>query len=198
MGARCGHAGKVGSLGLPEDKKAPVLLAEAVSGYLTDSHDRGLSQITMNHHVRWTAMFCMWCTAENYLRLAEIDTECLRRYFASKPHLATSTKHTSRMQLSAFFAWCQKRDWIKTNPVKGLSALKRRPPEATPFEPGEVERLLAHVSRDDLRAFVLLLRWSGLRVTDAVSLKRNRIDAEGNLTLSTRKTGSDCAPAASP
>jgi integrase len=41
-----------------------------------------------------------------------------------------------------------------------------------------------------LKAFVLLLRWSGLRITDAVSLERHRIDAGGNLTLVTRKTGS--------
>jgi integrase/recombinase XerD len=175
--------------GLAEEKKAPLLLAEAVAAYLNDMHDRGLSPITMNHHVRWTRMFCMWCTAENYLRLTEIDTECLRRYFASKPHLAISTKHTSRIQLSAFFAWCVKRDWLAKNPIKGLSPLKKRPPETSAYEQSEIETLLAHIGRNDLRAFVLLLRWSGLRITDAVSLKRNRVDADGNLTLSTRKTG---------
>ena len=173
--------------GLAEEKKTPVLLAEAIGAYLTDAQGSGLSQITMNHHVRWTTMFCMWCTAENYFELTEIDTECLRRYIASKPHLAISTKHTSRIQLSAFFAWCLKRDWIKTNPVKGLTPLKRRPPETSAYEQSEVDALLAHIERDDLRAFVLLLRWSGLRITDAVGLKRKRVDADGNLTLSTRR-----------
>ena len=85
--------------GIAEEKKAPISIAEAIAAYLNEQHDRGLSPVTMNHHARWTSMFCVWCKTENYVRLTEIDTECLRRYFASKPHLAISTKHTSRYSI---------------------------------------------------------------------------------------------------
>ena len=43
--------------------------------------------------------------------------------------------------------------------------------------------------RDRLRALVLLMRRSGLAIKDAVTLERQRIDAEGNLFLYRAKTG---------
>jgi site-specific recombinase XerD len=66
----------------------------------------------------------------------------MRQYFAAKPHLALTSRHLGRMQLSAFFAFCIKRGWISANPIKGLSKLKRRPPEPSYFEDHEIETLL--------------------------------------------------------
>ena len=43
--------------------------------------------------------------------------------------------------------------------------------------------------RQRLLAFVLLLRWSGLRIGDAVSLERTRLTADGKLLLYMAKTG---------
>jgi len=40
-----------------------------------------------------------------------------------------------------------------------------------------------------LRGFLLLLRYSGLRCTDAAKLSTSQIDAEGRITLVTQKTG---------
>lgn len=44
-------------------------------------------------------------------------------------------------------------------------------------------------SERKLRALVLLLRHSGVRISDAVTLKRSRIDSNGRLFLYTQKTG---------
>lgn len=46
-----------------------------------------------------------------------------------------------------------------------------------------------HFRKDRLRALVLLMRWSGLSIKDAVTLERNRIDAKGSLLLRRAKTG---------
>jgi integrase/recombinase XerD len=45
-----------------------------------------------------------------------------------------------------------------------------------------------------MKALALLLRWSGLRIGDAVSLERIRIDAQGVLMLKPRKTASAKEP----
>ncbi len=77
---------------------------------------------------------------------------------------------------------------------------KLKPPKITgrptmPFTRDEFTRILAaccncpgKLSAIRLRALVLLLRYSGLRITDAVTLRRERI-ANGTLFLYTAKTG---------
>ncbi len=43
--------------------------------------------------------------------------------------------------------------------------------------------------RDRLRALILLMRWSELAITDAVTLERERLSEDGNLFLYRAKTG---------
>jgi integrase/recombinase XerD len=43
--------------------------------------------------------------------------------------------------------------------------------------------------RDRVRALVLLMRWSGLAIKDAVTLERTRVDDDGSVFLYRAKTG---------
>jgi integrase/recombinase XerD len=43
--------------------------------------------------------------------------------------------------------------------------------------------------RDRLRTLILLMRWSGLAIKDAVTLERTRLSEDGNLFLYRAKTG---------
>src|SRR5262249_23218675 len=97
--------------------------------------------------------------------------------------------------LRAFYRFAHDSGWIPTNP-----AVKLKPPKITgrptlPFSQDEVNRALAacNVSPDKLTAvrllgIVLLLRYSGLGIRDAVTLSRDRI-VSGKLFLYTAKTG---------
>ena len=57
-----------------------------------------------------------------------------------------------------------------------------------PFTPDEVVAILGACDTARLRAFVLLLRYSGLRVGDVATLAKDRIQ-NGKLLLYTQKTG---------
>jgi integrase len=46
-----------------------------------------------------------------------------------------------------------------------------------------------HFRKDRLKALVLLMRWSGLSIKDAVTLERMRVDEKGSLLLRRAKTG---------
>jgi integrase/recombinase XerD len=82
--------------------------------------------------------------------------------------------------------------------VAKRSAATRLPktdPPTLPFEVQEMRNILAACAKYPdrlnavrLRALVLLLRYSGLRIRDAVTLERNRIQGE-KLFLYTAKTG---------
>ena len=91
---------------------------------------------------------------------------------------------------------------MSQNPAIKLKAPKTSAPPTLPFNAAEVNRILAacsqysanyggndHANARRLRALVLLLVNSGLRIRDAVTLSRDRIDDEGNLFLYTAKTG---------
>jgi integrase len=72
---------------------------------------------------------------------------------------------------------------------------KNTEPPVEPFTPEEVEKILAAIEHYPdkqnairLRALILLLRYSGLRLGDAVTVSRDRIE-NGTLILRTEKTG---------
>jgi integrase len=85
--------------------------------------------------------------------------------------------------------------WIPTNPASHLKPLKITEPPTAPFTREEVTSILnaCDIYPDKpnavrLRASVFLLRYSGLRIRDAVTLSRNRIQ-DDKLLLYTPKTG---------
>jgi len=89
------------------------------------------------------------------------------------------------------------RGWIEKNPALLLKHPRAVHKPTLPFTDEEMARILAAIDkypdhplgrRKQLRAFVLLLRYAGLRVGDAVCLTGDRV-AEGTVFLYTAKTG---------
>jgi integrase/recombinase XerD len=111
----------------------------------------------------------------------------------------TSLKKLER--LKAFFNFAHTRGWIAENHAKQLQRPKFRRKETKPFEADEMKDILSAIDRypdksgrlaqDNairLRALVLLLRFSGLRLGDIVSCKVEHI--QGNrICRITQKTG---------
>jgi integrase/recombinase XerD len=103
-------------------------------------------------------------------------------------------------RLRTFFRFCQDRGWIQSNPAKSLEPPNAKPLPTLPFTSEEVEKI--HWAIDlvppkgrfgletpkRVRAFVDLLLFSGLRIRDAATLSRDKID-DGKLMLYTSKTG---------
>jgi integrase/recombinase XerD len=164
-------------------------IGDAADKYIADCIDRNFSQLTVKQHTQFLARFGAWCQANNYQTIGEIDTEAIRDWFAAHPKHQASTRFTGRMKLSAFFNFCKRQKWIKEDPVKGLGKLIVRANQTDYLEPDELQQLLAHIEETDTYALVLLMRWSGLRITDALSLERRRIDKDGMLFLYQSKTG---------
>jgi integrase/recombinase XerD len=104
-------------------------------------------------------------------------------------------------RLRAFFNFCVERAWVDQNYARKLRAPKVPQRPTLPFEREEMLQILAALDpyiertaprgRDNarrLRSLILLLRWSGLRIGDAVNLKTDQLDGN-KLRLYTQKTG---------
>jgi integrase/recombinase XerD len=132
-------------------------------------------------------------------RLRAITIDDLSEYRQSWK-LAPISSRKKLERLKTFFKFCTDRGWMRSSP-----ALLLKPPlvqltPTLPFSKDEIEKILwatevypikgiyGQSNRLRIRAFVNLLRYSGLRIRDAVTLKADKL--QGNkLRLYTQKTG---------
>ncbi len=100
-------------------------------------------------------------------------------------------------RLRTFFKFCMKRGWCGKNPASDVELPKLKRRQVVPFEDEEITKIMAAVEqyperppgrRAEVRAFVLLLRYTGLRIGDVVKLSRKEI-AHDEILLHTTKTG---------
>jgi integrase/recombinase XerD len=100
-------------------------------------------------------------------------------------------------RLRGFFYFCVRNKWLPDNPALGLSRIKAGTHTADYFTPEEFRAILTSAEkfgkteeqRVRLRAMVLLLRWSGLAIRDAVTLERVNLLDDDRLILRRAKTG---------
>jgi integrase/recombinase XerD len=123
-----------------------------------------------------------WCQANGVSHLTDLDLTHLRQWRASwvDGPLASQKK---RERLRGFLNFCQSSGWIRENQAKGLSKIKVVQKPTDHFTEKEFDRIVATCASiangTRLRALVLLMRWSGLRVGDAVTLERSRLNDDG-------------------
>ena len=131
--------------------------------------------------------------------LASLSVDEVRRY-REKWKLAPISSRKKLERLRTFFRFCQESGWIQINPAKALKHPITRPAPTLPFSDSEIEKILwatevystqgiyGEKNRIRMRAFVNLLRFSGLRIQDAVTLSRDRLTGN-KLLMYTQKTG---------
>lgn len=94
--------------------------------------------------------------------------------------------------MRCFFKFCVENEWIDKNPaqsVKSPKVLKDENSKKRPYTEDEVNRILEAARPDrELETFILLLRHSGLRLSDASFLRREQL-VGNTIKVVTIKTG---------
>jgi integrase/recombinase XerD len=180
------EAGTVGQI-------AEQTTVQAVAAFHLDAADRGLAPDTRKKYVLLLGRLEQFATQHGTTLLRDVDVDLLTRFRATWPCSAlTKAKHQERVR--AFFTWCQLRKWIPENPARALSPIRVHRVPTMPFTADEWSQISTVLDqyparfRDRTRAFVLILRWSGLRIRDVVTLEWLRL-TDGKLFLRTQKTG---------
>ncbi len=141
-----------------------------------------------------------YATAHGIATLAEFDLETLSRFRSTwKDGARSSAKKLERLR--AFFRFCHDRQWTESNAAMKLKSPRIDTAPTMPLSHEEMVAILATCDRwrvtappsaklgaHRLRTLVLLMRYTGLRISDAVSLTMDRVDGN-KIFLYTAKTG---------
>ena len=129
-----------------------------------------------------------------------LDLEFFEKYRATWP----GGPNTAAKRIDRLRTWCKwavAHGWLKTNPAKGLAMPKERPAVTLPYERDEVmdllkacelrrkgETELAWQNKVRLKSLIMVARYTGLRISDAVMLTPEKVEG-GRAVLYMAKTG---------
>jgi integrase/recombinase XerD len=132
------------------------------------------------------------CECKGYRYLKQLGVDEMREFCAGW-HDSPSYATKNLERLRAFFRFCQQDDWIAKNPARAVKSPKVHGNPTLPFSKEEMQRILEACDRypgrqECLRAFVLIMRHSGLRIGDPLALDESRLNGN-KLQLYTAKMG---------
>jgi integrase/recombinase XerD len=176
----------------------PITIENAKEKFLDDMEHRGLAEVTIYKYRIMFKQLEALAIARGLRYLKELDLDQLTEFRAGwKDGPRSSVKKLERLR--AWLAICHEREWISKNPAKNLRSPKVKDRPTLPFPSDEMVKIFAALdtkyakragrrNAQRLKAFVLMLRYSGLRIGDAVSSKKDRIQ-NGKIFIYTQKTG---------
>jgi len=195
------------------DPGSPVLkrrpLSDAVDAYLADCKARQLKQPTLTSYKGTLEALKEFCEPLGIKHSDQIGLELVTKFRASrtgrdgKTPMKASSQRKEIENLRGFCKFCEQREWMKSNPAKMLKPPKESGLPTLPFEQKAIDSILsacalidnnykesAERARTRAKALVLVLLYAGLRISDAATLERGKLDAKtGKLLIRTMKTG---------
>jgi site-specific recombinase XerD len=169
-------------------------VAEAITAF--ENHIASLQPTTQRRYKIVTREFQPFCEPAGLHDIGQGGVEDLDAYRAARK-LSPITAAKELVMLRQFFAFCFERRWIDANVAKKIKTPRNiKPEEVVPYTQAEITRMIAAcdgIGHDDYtrqraRAVVLLLRYSGLRISDVSTLERDRV-RDGQILLRTQKKG---------
>jgi integrase len=140
-----------------------------------------------------------WCSSQTppVILLSELDIPTMRSWIHSWIG-APTTRHNQHQRVIAFFNFCIEQGWLKENAAKRIKKVPRQQDETLPFTREQYDALIEATYYYDrrgegndgqtanslrVRAYLKLLRWSGLRAGDAACLPKSKLRDDDSLVL---------------
>ncbi len=185
------------------DKK--VTIKEAVEAFLEDERSRHLSNTTTRQsQTLLEQQLVPWAAQQSLLFLGELTAPILSRFRATWITAGNNanTARRKHQRLSGFLWFCVRNEWLERNPARMLKAIRVKQVPTGYFTREEFKRIVDatyaygdwqgghdfHHRAERLRGLILLMRWSGLAIRDAVTLERERLTSGNKLFLYRAKT----------
>lgn len=174
----------------------PVTVEFAAQSFLDDVKARQLSPATIYKYDLLLRHLKNFSGRGGYDLLSGLDVAALSSFRVEWKNSPLSA--LKKLQhLRTFFSFCRKRKWIAENPASDLQPPKVVQRPTMPFTHGEMVKILAATETYSskarlnglrIRTLILLLRYTGMRIGDVVSLSADRV-AGNRIFLFTAKTG---------
>jgi integrase len=186
--------------GVAEVAEAGTILVDAACReFMRDALARGLKNPTLKKYSVLFKHMESYAAKQGYLFLQQWDLSALRGFRESWSDKGISAlKKLERLR--SFFRFALESGWINENPAIRLKNPLVKQPPTMPFTHEEMVRILAACTEypdmygrrgqpnsKRLRAFVLLMRYSGMRIGDTATCSTDRVTGR-KLFLYTHKT----------
>ena len=182
--------------GIAPKNNEPVTIERAVKEFLADIEARKMDDSTRRKYRTMLKQLRAYADERGFVQLNQFTVEELTKFRGTwKDGLRSGAKKLERVR--GFFRFAHEREWIATNP-----AAKLKPPVGSskaankhPFSDDEIKKLCdgcAHykshrwsngisegeVTGDQIQTFVMLLMYTGLRISDAATFSTDKL--QGN------------------
>jgi site-specific recombinase XerD len=183
-----------------DQRRARVTLAGAWAKLIADLEKNGLSDQTIRKYKLLQRQMMEYGEHHALNMLAQFDLDVLTEFRATwKDGPRTAGKKLERLR--AFFGFAHDRQCVESNPAAKMKSPKTNPCPTMPLKPRQWLDLLTacdtflakapiegKLNALRVKTLLVLMRYSGLRVSDAVTLTTDRLDGN-RLFLYTQKTG---------
>ena len=179
-------------------------LQDSIDVFIQDKKNQGVSKAVIGKYTRELARLREHCEASRIFTVQGITRELLTGFCATWPqqYPSTYTRSKVRERVRSFLRYCYEAQWIPRIPA--LAKIKIEEPPTLPLTAAEYTRLLDAVygtvadieQRAKVHALLQLMRWSGLAIRDALTLRRSELhhDKAKNLyrvVTARQKTGTN-------
>jgi integrase/recombinase XerD len=178
----------------------PQTIEAAFKEFLDDLEARKLNSSTIRKYKLLRRQLEEFARSRGFRLLGELDLAEVGRFRVQwKDGPRSSAKKLERLR--TFFRFAQDRKWVQENPASKLKSPKFSLCPTLPYTREEMVKILAAVetytrempstgldNARRMRAMILLLRYTGMRIGDVVNLRSDRIVGR-RLFLYTQKTG---------
>jgi integrase len=198
-----------------ESDTPPPSVEMAVAAFMADAKDRGNSEATYyKKHLVFEKLLKDFCAAKGFRFLSELDLSALREWRSTWKVDALS-RYKRQGQVLGFLWFCERAGWLPRNyaedMTKGLGKIQVKARQTGYFMPSEYKAIVdatyiysdrPTIDRQNtltiggarIRALTEVMRWTGLRIRDAVTLERHRLSLDPNtgmwsVMVYQRKTG---------
>lgn len=179
-------------------------LSAAIDIFIQDKKNEGVTGGVIGKYTRELARLRIYCERQGVYVVQGITTELLTGYAATWADLypASLTRSKVRERLRTFLRYAYQAQWLPR--VLQVSKVKVEQAPTLPLTDKQYEKLLDTCyatfagntqRRDRVHALIQLMRWSGLAIMDASTLKRAEIIRDGGkngfyrIVTSREKTG---------
>jgi integrase/recombinase XerD len=159
-----------------------VSIRAALDSFIKNKEGQNISTDVVERNRRELGRLADFAENNGCFTVRALSLALLIEYRATWPKLypSSSTRSLVLKRLRGFLRFCVDNGWLDRAPT--LAPVKVDEPPTMPLTPAEYESLLAAVSLEfpnglgkRLRAAIQLMRWTGLSVRDAVTLRRDQL-----------------------
>ncbi len=182
--------------GLVSDTGQPITVKKATEDFEKDAK-QNIRSTTLRQYQNLFRQLNKFCDSRGLVFLKQL-TVVETREFRNGWTLSPRTAGKQLERLKRFFNWCIENEWLTTSAAKALKAPKVGETDVVPFTEDQITKVLKACDEYEggnkvrVRVLVEFMLASGLRIGDAVTIDKNRIEKtpQGySVVLRTAKTG---------